>query len=336
MQEAFSCTLVETDTLKIHCQKWGEIGTIRFETSSLHSGLCFSPPQPISPEELPKYENILSEECLGPRGRLALLLGRQDLYQTTLSEALYEKRIERQQVFKVWLSSKLRIFGYRNLPFVPIMDPSGKIDERFDFLIKGTPAQFGVMLRQFAQSVSSKTDYQRPTCQIHLPGSRKDPGNIPPDANPIEANLSLGKSRLSIHAHILPSNETILRIRLVGENVSWNLWDTVRDELEKLGWFTLPEIPDAHAPADSQNTSDTESQTQIEISTNEIWKTIQDVGANREILRLWHSGLTCEQIAVRVSLSAKTVLNRINKLRKEYGSGTVPYRKTNIVKDVGK
>lgn len=324
MQEAFSCSLVGIHVLQIQCKKWGDIGTISsVEISPGRPEPRFSPPKSIAPDELPKYENLLREEVLGLRGRLADLFGQKDVFQNILSEALYEKRVQRQQEFKVWLSSRLQIFGYRNLSFGPISDSSEKIDEQFDFPINGTPAQFGVMLRQFALTLSRKENYQRLVCQVLLPGTRKDAGGIPPDANPIELRLSFGKNLLTIHAHVLPSDGTLLRIRLTGERKLWELWDAIRDELEKLGWFSLPEIPELPTPIEIKP----KPQNQEIASIPEVWMDIPDVGANRDILRHWHQGLTCEQIAVRVSLTEKTVLNRIHKLRKQYGNEVVPYRK---------
>lgn len=334
MQESFSCSLVGTHILQIYCQEWGDIGTISgFEKSSGRPEPCFGPPQPITPDDLPKYESLLREEVLGPRGRLAELMGQKDVYQNILLGALYERRVQRQQEFKVWLSSRLQIFGYHDLPFGPVADGSEKIDEQFEFPIKGTPAQFGVMIRQFALTLRSKANYQRLACQILLPGGRKNAGSIPQDANPIEVKLSIGRNLLSIHAHVLPLDGTLLRIRLTGERILWELWDAIRDELEKLGWFSLPEIPEVTASTTPQAVTSTEAQSQPANPTAEIWITIPDVGPNREILRHWHKGLTCEQIAVRVSLSRKTVLNRINKLRKDYGVEVVPYRKSNYIKD---
>ena len=327
----------EPFTLQIQCYKWGDIGQVVCKQSLPgKTDLQFIPPHTITLAELPKYEKLIRAECLGPRGRLVELLGQQDLVNQNLIEALYEKRVQRQREFKAWLFSRLQIFGYRNLPFAPYSDRSKILDEQFDFPIKGTPAQFGVMLRQFAMTLRDNINYQRLTCQVYLPGSRKDAGSIPPDANPIEVKLTLSKRLMRIHAHVLPSDGTLLRIHLVGERSLWEKWDTIRDELEKLGWFTLSEIPDIPTSVVSQPITNIEEQSQPAKPIAETWKTIPDVGANREILRLWHNGLTCEQIAVRVSLSAKTVLNRINKLRKEFGSEVVPYRKSNIVKDVGK
>lgn len=333
-QGAFSYTLVEPDVLQINCQKWGDLGQLVCEDFPMPKGqIRFESPSPVSPAELPKYEALIRQECLGPRGRLAELLGQTDIFQQTLSQALYEKRLQRQQEFKVWLLSRLQIFGIRDLYLSPLSGQSQKIDEHFDFPIKGTPAQFGVMLRQFAQTLHIQTDYQQLVSQVLLPGSRKDVGSIPADANPIEVKLTLARNQLTIHAHALPSGGTLLRVHLNGERTLWKLWDAIRDELEKLGWFSLPAIPKVRPSTVSQATTNIEEQSQPINPIPEIWMTIPDIGANREILRHWHKGLTCEQIAIRVSLSAKTVLNRVNKLRKEYGVEVVPYRKSNFIKE---
>lgn len=316
--------------LQVCCSKWGDLGHLVCEDfPSRNSQLHFEPPQSISPDDLPRYEKLIREECLGSRGRLAELFGQKDIVDQTLSQALYEKRMQRQQEFKIWLSSRLQIFGYRDLYLDPVLNTSNKIDEKFDFPIKGTPAQFGVMLRQFAQTLHAQTQCQQLASQILLPGSRKDACSIPPDANPVEVKLTFAKNQLTIHAHVLPSDRTLLRVHLNGDKNLWGLWDRIRDELEKLGWFALPEIPELPASVETEPVS----QQQITNPAAEIWMRIPDIGANREILRHWHKGLTCDQIAVRVSLSAKTILNRINKLRKEYGAEIVPYRKSNFIKD---
>ncbi len=329
MQETFSYAVVESNVLQINCQKWGDIGKIIFlEPLPGKTEPRFEPPQAIAPDQLPKYDKFIRVECLGPRGRLAELVGRQDIVNQILTEALYQKRLQRQQEFTVWLFNRLQIFGYRGVSPGPVSTDINKIDEQFDFPIKGTPAQFGVMLRQFAQPLRGLADYRQLALQILLPGSKKDAGSIPPDSNPIEVQLSLGKNQLSIHAHVLPSDGTLLRIRLNGDKNLWVLWDKIRDELEKLGWFSLVGVPEQSDPGKAKP----ESQPEGKSSSSEVWINIPDIGANREILRLWHQGLTCTQIAARIGLTEKTVLNRVNKLRKEFGAQIVPYRKSNFIK----
>ena len=318
--ETFQYWISSQTVLQIYCSNWGDLGQLVCEDFlSKNSQFRFESPQSISPDDLPKYENLIREECLGPRGRLAELFGQKDVVDQALSQALYEKRMQRQQEFKGWLFNRLQFFGYRNLYLGFISNDTNKIDEHFDFPIKGTPAQFGVMLRQFTQTLQIQTDYKQLVSQVLLPGSRKDAGSIPPDSNPVEVKLSLLKNILSIHAHALPSDGTLLRVRLSGERTLWELWDAIRDELEKLGWFSLPVIPEVPTSTVSQTTTNTEEKSQPIKPIPEVWMTVPDIGPNREILRQWHKGLTCDQIAVRVSLSTKTILNRVNKLRKEFG-----------------
>lgn len=330
----FTYVISTRTTFQARCYMWGDLGQIIFlETQPGRTSLSFELPNSISRDELPKYENLIREECLGLRGRIAELFGQKDVVDQTLSQALYEKRMQRQQEFRVWLFNRLQIFGYRDLYLGSISHNSNKIDEQFDFLIKGTPAQFGVMLRQFTQTLCTQNQYQQLALQILLPGSQKESSNISPDANPIQVKLKLTRNQLTLHAHALPSGGTLLRVRLNGERILWELWDAIRDELEKLGWFSLPVIPEVPVAMVSQTTKNSEEQSQPINTIPETWMTIPDIGPNREILRHWHKGLTCDQIAVRVSLSAKTVLNRINKLRKEYGAEVVPYRKSNFIKE---
>jgi hypothetical protein len=151
---------------------------------------------------------------------------------------------------------------------------------------------------------------------------------ISPTSNPVEVKISQKKNQISIHAHLLPAEKTLLHVHLNGDKSLWLLWDKIRDELEKLGWFSLPEIPKQPASEKDKPVS----QTQEVTPAIEIWMSISDIGANRDIVRLWHQGLTCAQIAVRVGLNEKTILNRINQLRKKYGVQIIPYRKSNLIK----
>ncbi|MCX6054792.1 MAG: hypothetical protein NTZ74_07755 [Chloroflexi bacterium] len=316
--------------LQITCQKWGDIGrVVCSEAQAGKTELRFDPPQVITPDVAIANEKLIREECLGSRGKLAELFGQDDIFLATLAEALYEKRMDRQKEFITWLLDRLQIFGFRDLgsPFLSVNSAStDKIDQHFDFPIQGTPAQLGVMIRQFTTLLRSQTEYQKLLCHVSLPGN-KDTIQIPSDANPVEVKIVLAKDQMTINAHLLPSAGSLLRVQLRGEKTVWLIWDKIRDELEKLGWFTLPEIPEPSKSVEIK----VEPQ-QIETSTPvEVWLMIPNVGANRDIVRLWHQGLTCGQIATRVGLTKKTILNRINSLRKEYGIQIVPYRKSNFI-----
>jgi len=318
-------------TLQITCQKWGDIGqVICSEAQAGKTELRFDPPQGITSDVAVANEKFIREECLNIKWTLADILSQNDQVVTTLSEALYEKRLERQKEFITWLLDRLQIFGYRDLgsPFSRVNYAlTDKIDRHFDFPIQGTPAQFGVMIRQFTTLLRSQAEYQKLLCQVSLTGN-KDTLQIPSDANPVEVKIALAKDQVIINALVLPSAGSLLRVQLRGEKNVWLIWDKIRDELEKLGWFTLPEIPEPSKTVEIK----VEHQ-QIETSTPvEVWMMIPNVGANRDIVRLWHQGLTCGQIATRVGLTKKTILNRINSLRKEYGIQIVPYRKSNFIK----
>ncbi len=317
--------------LQITCQKWGDIGrVICSEVQARKTELRFAPPQSITSDVALANEKLIREECRNVKWTLADILGQNDQVVTTLSEAFYEKRLERQKEFITWLLDRLQIFGYRDLCslFLSVNSaPSDKIDRQFDFPIQGTPAQFGVMIRQFASLLSSQAEYQKLLCLVSLTGN-KDTLQIPSDANPVDVKMSLAKDQITINAHLLPSAGSLLRVQLRGEKTVWLIWDKIRDELEKLGWFTLPEIPEQNKTVEIK----IEPQL-IETSTPvEVWLMIPNIGANRDILRLWHQGLTCAQIATRVGLNEKTILNRINRLRKDYGFLIVPYRKSNFIK----
>jgi hypothetical protein len=94
----------EPTTLIISCKRWGNIGQIICqENLPKTSQIRFEPPIAIQSDEVPKYEKLIREECLGSKGRLTELLGRQDIVNQNLAEALYVKRLQRQQEFTVWL-----------------------------------------------------------------------------------------------------------------------------------------------------------------------------------------------------------------------------------------
>jgi hypothetical protein len=317
----------EMNTLQINCQKWGDIGQIICqETQPDSAEIIFLLPAPARAPAVLSYENLIREECLTTSWMLADMFNENEIVMDALSEALYRKRLERRHEFISWLFSQLQIFGYRDLYLGPILNCPNKIDEYFDFPVKGTPAQFTIMLRQFSHLLTTQTEYQELNCQIFLPDNRKNNDTILPDTNPVEIKFALGKNLLTIHAHGLPDQGTLLRIHLNGENNLWNLWDKIRDEMEKLNWFTLPDIPSqskliekekTHPPINNQ-------------TPDKPWLSIPNVGANQEIIRYWHQGLTCTQIGIRVGLTEKTVLNKIHQLRKEYGKQIVPYRKSNF------
>jgi hypothetical protein len=321
-------SLLEPFTLQLFCKKWGDIGKMVFiEMPANQTILRFKPPQTVTSDVALRYKEVLQTECLGPKGRLAEMLGEEGIFIATLSQALYEKRLERQQTFITWLINTLQIFGIRQQPSNLKLYLAELISEQFVFPIKGTPAQFVVMIAQLIQVLQNQPEYNNLKFQSFIAGT-KESTYIPPTANPVEVKISQKKNQISIHAHLLPAEKTLLHVHLNGEKNLWLLWDKIRDELEKLGWFSLPEILEQNASKENKSVPQ-----QQEVTTfTETWMNIPDIGANRDIVRLWHQGLTCAQIAARVGLNEKTILNRINQLRKIYGVQIIPYRKSNLIK----
>ena len=78
--ETFKYKISTPAALQVICSKWGDLGQLIYEDfSSRNSQLYFEPPQSISSDDLPRYEKLIREECLGPRGRLAELFGQKDI-----------------------------------------------------------------------------------------------------------------------------------------------------------------------------------------------------------------------------------------------------------------
>jgi hypothetical protein len=113
--------------------------------------------------------------------------------------------------------------------------------------------------------------------------------------------------------------------------------------MERFGWFSIPTIENIPLPVDFKTTeskhpelsslnSDAESlplNDEPKKESPQIWLMIPDRGWDRECIRLWHRGLTCKDIGIRLQKTDKTILNRLNQLRKEFGEQIVPYRNAN-------
>ncbi|MGV8027084.1 MAG: hypothetical protein AB2L18_11050 [Anaerolineaceae bacterium] len=109
----FTYHVLTTNALQIFCDKWGNIVYEEIKPGKIQIRL--EPLQAINSDELPKYKILIREEAVGPRGRLAEILGQEEIVKLSLIEALYEKRIERQQELINWLIGRLQIFRYHTL-----------------------------------------------------------------------------------------------------------------------------------------------------------------------------------------------------------------------------
>jgi hypothetical protein len=71
-------------------------------------------------------------------------------------------------------------------------------------------------------------------------------------------------------------------------------------------------------------------------SSSHPWEQIEDNGVDREILKLWHKGLTNKEISGRLAIAPRSATNIISMLRGKYGEKIVPTnedrRKTSLSK----
>jgi len=56
------------------------------------------------------------------------------------------------------------------------------------------------------------------------------------------------------------------------------------------------------------------------------WERVPDEGYDREMLRLWHDGVSAEAIGRQVCVGKRRIHNRLYELRKKYGPEIVPLR----------
>lgn len=232
---------------------------------------------------------------------------------------LFDVRLEQLRQVRIWLIHQLRILG---------LEPSPPNLTEFVFPIKGTPAQFGVLVREITTS-STIPSGQKIVCQVRKPGSLFDFGGIPTDANPLEVRLTVDKTRLEIRASNLPDGTTLLRVSNLAGYRGWEVWGLVRDEMERLRCFSFPSAPnleDKSLQVVSQSQDDQATVTENP-QAPKPWELVDDEGDNQALVEHWHNNLTCKEIAMKLGRSEKTIINRINLLRNRYGPEIVPYRR---------
>jgi hypothetical protein len=264
-----------------------------------------------------------------------------------LSNELFQIRAECREQALSWFFEGLRIWGIA-IPNQPerTSQPDHWLDRwwtkigmvnspkvAFHFFIDGSPADFAVMVQEtFNDGVVG--------CSISTPSAGQKPRGIPADANPVCVQIYSENVSLDITAYKGSIQNTVLKISLPDNHLGWSLWDDFRNNLERLGWFSIPKFQNPRemlTPSDSllfTNTprADIRSEDRTEKNQNETsqaWQTIPDKGWDRECLQLWHRGLTCKQIGTRLQKNDKTIRNRLNQLRNEFGEQIVPYRNSN-------
>jgi hypothetical protein len=250
-----------------------------------------------------------------------------------LANELDQMRSEQWDAAMQWFQHGLRILG------IKMQDQSGyrnqwgtikKPKNTFEFLIQGTPAEFAVMAHASLGL----------GCTILSPGTQRELLEIPPDINPVAIQYRKDGAYIHLLVHKLPNGNSLIKGSVSENEAGWGLWDTLRDELERLGWFSIPalefgspsttiephqnETPELTTPKLDNESLPSKNEPGKELP--QVWLTIPDKGWDRECIRLWHRGLTSKDIGRRLEKTDKTILNRLNQLRNEFGEQTVPYR----------
>jgi len=356
----FSYQVFSPNRLLLYCAKWGDIGQLVFEENQPErTALQLMAPSPISPDEALRYYKLLSGEVLRGAGAIAYSLGKDDVVARICAEALYEKRLTRHREFTAWLYARLRIFGYLTFYNFYTLNESKMLDEPFDFPLQGTPALFGVMIQAFVQTLRRQPDFKQLGIQLVLPGGRKEVGSLPSDANPVEIHLKHGKNQCSLQASTVPSGGSRLHVYLKGSLALWNLWDQLRDEMERLGWYEFPKVPEiqerpsvsqlvtekqaqpkpsVETLAQQESVCETQAQPEppVEVQTQaqplqvKVLMLVPDKNGDREMVRLFLKGKPHDEIGSIMGLAARTVQNKVGyyrrMIRDENGNELIPSR----------
>ena len=283
--------------------------------------------------------------------RLASSASDEEQLLARLANELFQIRSEQRANAMNWFLNGLRIWGIDTLDQPQRDKPKdslwGQWSKRigllqipraaFEFVIQGSPAEFAVMARE---SILKEMGL---VCTVLNPGTQRKILEFPLDINPIAVRFLDRDTSLDLVAHKLLNGNTLLKVSFFDNEKGWWLWNALRDEMERFGWFSIPTIRNKSLPVDMKTSESNHPELSLSITNSEpltpieepkkespqVWLMIPDKGWDRECIRLWHRGLTCKDIGIRLQKTDKTILNRLNQLRKEFGEQTVPYRNAN-------
>lgn len=339
------CTVdVEKSKVCLEHKNWGRLATL--EVSALpasQSSLTLNLPEYPDQSEAKEYRTALLLKLDPKHPNDHQLVGTELEEQrllVCLANELDQMRSEQRDVAMQWFLHGLRIWGVKSLDQPRSdMKQSGYrnqlgLNQRpkatFDFMIQGTPAEFAVM----AQASWGEG------CTVLSPGTQRELLEILPDINPVAVQYQNENGYLHLVVLKLPNGNSLIKASLSANECGWGLWDSFRDEMERLGWFSIPSVESivSSKPVETQQKYVPERKTPKPVHEHlplkdesgkelpQVWLTIPDKGWDRECIRLWHRGLTSKDIGRRLEKTDKTILNRLNQLRNEFGEQTVPYR----------
>jgi len=357
-RESICSVAIDKHEIRLEHKTWGLLATLKVSAfTSSKSLLTVHFPEYPGVAEVETFRTALVEELKVELSDLHRIKDSEfgDQHLVNLSNDLYQIRSEQSDYVLKWFFDGLRIWGIETLDQpqkLTVHDKSwdlrGKRNRRiqkpkaaFDFMILGAPAEFAVMARE---SIGRKSGV---SCTILNPGTHRKLLEIPVGINPIGVQFQNKDSSIDLIAHKLLNGNTLLKVVMTDNERGWGLWNTLRDEMERLGWFSISCFENTSSPdllETNQNfisevsvaTNDIEhlpENNESKKETHQIWSMIPDKGWDRECLRLWHRGLTCKDIGNRLKKTDKTIRNRLNLLRKNFGEQAVPYRKGNCHSD---
>jgi len=347
--------MVEKWEISLEHKTWGSLVT--FGVSALPASQSFLithfPEYPNTAEiQLFRTALLLKLNPIQPDiRRLASSTSEEEQLLARLANELFQIRSEQRANAMNWFLNGLRIWGIDMLDQPQRDKPEGGLWSQwskrmgllqipraaFEFVIQGSPAEFAVMARE---SILKEMGV---ICSILNSGTQRKILEISPDINPVAVQFLDKDTSLDFVAHKLLNGTTLLKVSLSDNEKGWELWNAFRDEMERLGWFSIPTIESISLPVDFKAPEIKGSELSLSITDSDPlplidelkkepsqpWLMIPDRGWDRECIRLWHRGLTCKDIGIRLQKTDKTILNRLNQLRKEFGEQIVPYRNAN-------
>ena len=349
------CTVMDIPGVSLEHKTWGSLAML--DVSDLPASQSFLTtrfPEYPNIAETQRYRTALLVELTPVQPdirRLANAVFQEEQLLARLANELFQIRSEQRASAMNWFLNGLRIWGIDMLDQPQRTLPQGGLWTQwskrmglilipkvaFDFIIQGSPAEFAVMARE------SRLKEMQITCTVLNPGTRRKLLEFPPDINPVAVQFWDKDTPLNIVAHKLLNGNTLLKVSLSDNEKGWGLWNALRDEMERFGWFSIPTIRNKSLPVDMKTSESNHPELSLSITNSEpltpieepkkespqVWLMIPDKGWDRECIRLWHRGLTCKDIGIRLQKTDKTILNRLNQLRKEFGEQIVPYRNAN-------
>jgi hypothetical protein len=314
---------IEDQRISIQLSPWGDIGflVIKELAKSQVDIQFYLPPFPTQ-QEAKQIESAIRAEIMKHKRTTGDLVNNPELALQYLTNALHDHKLSLLIRIRNWLASALGIWGLmenRPIPFI------------FSFVIDGTPAQFAILLRYFFPNYRSPEGLSN--FEVKVMRSNSLPlQEIPLDINPILVDVSYFRSEVVITVHTMPNLRSLLRVELAANSLSWGMWDAIRDEMARVSWFHLPEVPESLL-AETNETASQKTIQPIADRLQEPWQVIPDTGSDRLVVQLWNESKTSKEIGQKVGSTGKTILNRINQLRSEFGPQIVPYRKVSKTRD---